>query len=76
MHLEAAGTPILADALYGAKPRDPGIAAIAEQLGRQALHAGVLGFVHPISGAHLRWESELPHDMQAALESLEKRSQG
>ncbi len=37
-------------------------------LPRQALHAKVLGFTHPRTGEHVRFESELPADMQAVLE--------
>jgi 23S rRNA pseudouridine1911/1915/1917 synthase len=37
-------------------------------LPRQALHAKVLGFTHPRTGKHIRFESELPADMTAALE--------
>lgn len=68
--LELAKTPILGDPLYGATPRDPEIASIAEELGRQALHAAMLGFVHPVTGAELRFEAPLPADMQRALERL------
>ena len=32
-------------------------------LTRQALHAAVLGFVHPITGQTMRFESPLPDDM-------------
>jgi 23S rRNA pseudouridine1911/1915/1917 synthase len=42
-------------------------------LRRQALHAAVLGFVHPITGEALRFETLLPADMaalQACLETL------
>ncbi|PLX14393.1 MAG: RNA pseudouridine synthase [Marinilabiliales bacterium] len=35
---------------------------------RQALHAYVLGFVHPKTGKLLRFESELPQDMKDVLE--------
>ena len=38
-------------------------------LTRQALHASVLGFVHPVTGEALRFETALPPDMQA-LETL------
>ena len=38
-------------------------------LTRQALHAAVLGFVHPVTGETLRFESPLPADM-AQLEQL------
>jgi 23S rRNA pseudouridine1911/1915/1917 synthase len=37
-------------------------------LARQALHAAVLGFVHPVTGETLRFESPLPADM-AELEA-------
>ncbi len=71
VHLaEQARTPILADRLYGGLPGDPQLRAIAEELGRQALHAAVLGFVHPIDGRSLRFESPLPADMQLALDRL------
>jgi 23S rRNA pseudouridine1911/1915/1917 synthase len=71
VHLaERAATPILADALYGRASKDPEIAAVASALGRQALHAGVLVFQQPITGAHLSFESELPEDLTQALERL------
>jgi 23S rRNA pseudouridine1911/1915/1917 synthase len=71
VHLsEQAHTPILADPLYGRRPADPDLAAIADALGRQALHAAVLGFVHPITRAAMRWESPLPADLERALEAL------
>jgi 23S rRNA pseudouridine1911/1915/1917 synthase len=37
---------------------------------RQALHAAVLGFTHPITGEALRFESPLPADMEALLKTL------
>jgi 23S rRNA pseudouridine1911/1915/1917 synthase len=71
VHLyEQAGAPLLADALYGSRPKSPELASIASALGRQALHAGLLGFVHPVSGATLRFEAALPADFQSALSAL------
>lgn len=35
---------------------------------RQALHAKVLGFVHPRTGEKMRFESELPKDMTSVIE--------
>ncbi len=71
VHLaEQSKTPILADSLYGTKPTDPLLLDVMKALGRQALHAAVLGFVHPITLEKLRWESPLPPDMQAALTAL------
>ena len=41
---------------------------------RQALHAAVLGFVHPVSGAALRFDSPLPADMAELLVDLRNNS--
>jgi 23S rRNA pseudouridine1911/1915/1917 synthase len=71
VHLaEQSGTPLLGDALYGATPSHAGVRAVAAELGRQALHARTLGFIHPITGERLCFESELPSDMSAALAAL------
>ena len=75
VHLASKGAPILGDPVYGSgSPAAPVRAAIAEAgLKRQALHAAVLGFVHPVTGATLRFETEPPHDMgglERALEAL------
>jgi len=66
VHLAASGLPIVGDTVYGRG---------AEQLGlaRPALHAAVLGFTHPSSGARLRFEAPLPPDFRAALELAERR---
>ncbi|MBL7786754.1 MAG: RluA family pseudouridine synthase [Chitinophagales bacterium] len=39
---------------------------------RQALHAKILGFVHPTSGKQLYFESELPDDMVQVLDKWRK----
>ena len=70
VHLAALGCPLLGDRTYGRPPRDPAVRAIADALGRQALHARTLAFVHPATGKRLSFSSELPPDMQAALEAL------
>lgn len=71
VHLSSKGSPILGDATYGSgSPAAPVRAVIAEAgLTRQALHAAVLGFVHPVTGERLRFETAPPADMQA-LEAL------
>lgn len=70
IHLaERAKTPILGDPLYGVPPKGH-LAAVARALGHQALHARVLGFVHPRTGRTLRFESEPPEDFQAARTAL------
>jgi 23S rRNA pseudouridine1911/1915/1917 synthase len=88
VHLaEQAGTPLLGDALYSAaavaRSAAPAaragadrasLAAIASALGRQALHACVLGFEHPVTGEALHFESEPPADFAAALGALRRWS--
>jgi 23S rRNA pseudouridine1911/1915/1917 synthase len=71
VHLSSKGCPCLGDPVYGSGPpagivRD---AIVQAGLTRQALHAAVLGFVHPITQETLRFETPLPADM-AALEGL------
>lgn len=75
VHLASKGSPCLGDPVYGAgAPAAPVKAALVEiGFSRQALHAAVLGFVHPITGETLRFETPLPPDMaalEAALEAL------
>ncbi len=41
-------------------------------LARQALHAAVLGFVHPITGERLRFETPLPADLARLQSELER----
>lgn len=71
VHLASKGAPCLGDPTYGSgSPSQPVKAAIeTARLSRQALHAAVLGFRHPITGETVRCESPLPPDM-AALEAL------
>jgi 23S rRNA pseudouridine1911/1915/1917 synthase len=65
VHLSNAGCPIIGDRTYGrAKAAKPPIH-------RQALHAGFLGFRHPITQSWLEFESELPHDFNDLLAWLE-----
>jgi 23S rRNA pseudouridine1911/1915/1917 synthase len=75
VHLAHMGAPCLGDPTYGSGPPTPAVrdAISASGLHRQALHAAVLGFRHPITGAALRFETPLPRDMsdlQLALEKL------
>jgi 23S rRNA pseudouridine1911/1915/1917 synthase len=73
VHLAALGCPLLADRTYGKPPRDPALRAIADELGRQALHARSLGFVHPATGKTLSFRSEPPEDFRRALAALRER---
>ncbi|MFI5011444.1 MAG: RluA family pseudouridine synthase [Hyphomicrobiales bacterium] len=80
VHLSSLGHPLIGDLLYGGgfktkanKLDEPGRAAL-RALGRQALHAAILGFAHPVTREHMRFESDLPSEMAAlelALRGLE-----
>jgi 23S rRNA pseudouridine1911/1915/1917 synthase len=70
VHLADHGFPLLGDVVYGKAAKDALLREVGEQLGRQALHARVLGFVHPITQAVLRFEVAPPPDFQEALRRL------
>ncbi len=75
VHLAHKGAPCLGDPAYGSGPPAPAVreAVAAAGLKRQALHAAVLGFTHPITGQALRFETPLPADMarlEAALRNF------
>ncbi len=77
VHLSARGHPLLGDPAYGRAGADR-VARLPEAargalkaLGRQALHARTLGFRHPVSAEMLRFESEIPNDIKALIQSLE-----
>jgi len=66
VHLSSHGLPLLGDETYGQAAGG----AFARALGRPALHAAVLGFVHPTTGETLRFEAPLPADLVALEETL------
>jgi 23S rRNA pseudouridine1911/1915/1917 synthase len=70
VHLADHHTPILGDALYGKLPKHPVLREAAIALDRPALHARVLGFIHPMTGKPVRFEVEPPPDFQLALATL------
>jgi 23S rRNA pseudouridine1911/1915/1917 synthase len=76
VHLAAIGHPLLGDEVYGAGFRTkaallpaPARAAL-EGLGRQALHAHILGIEHPTSGQHQVYRSDLPSDLDVLRKAL------
>ncbi len=75
VHMASKGAPCLGDPVYGGGQPVASVRALMEDGGfsRQALHAAVLGFVHPITGEALRFETPLPSDMarlEAGLQAL------
>jgi len=79
VHMAHAGLGLIGDPVYGgarrASTRALGKAAAAVQaFPRQALHAAHLGFVHPVTGVDLSFDSALPPDMQDLLQELQAAS--
>jgi 23S rRNA pseudouridine1911/1915/1917 synthase len=76
VHLAAIGHPLLGDDTYGAGYRTkaallPETARQALQgLGRQALHAYLLGLGHPVTGLQLVYRSALPPDLDVLRRAL------
>jgi 23S rRNA pseudouridine1911/1915/1917 synthase len=66
VHMSALKHPCVGDLTYGADP------TLSERLGlrRQWLHAVRLGFEHPDSGEHVKYESTYPADLAHALEVI------
>lgn len=76
VHMASIGHALLGDPAYGRAGRKTGVKSILDRLEfhRQALHAGVLGFIHPVTGQPVRFESPLPDDMVQLIEALSSRS--
>ena len=70
VHAADHGWPLLGDPVYGHRQRDDRIAAAADSLARQALHASVLAFDHPATGARMAFTARLPPDLELALATL------
>lgn len=78
VHMSEAGFPVVGDPLYPDGGRfnnlsDPQLRKMISRLGRQALHARILGFIHPAVGEYMEFTSELPDDIQELLVYLRSR---
>jgi 23S rRNA pseudouridine1911/1915/1917 synthase len=78
-HLAHLGCPLIGDPLYGKQrafkaegPHAGQAAAAVAAFPRQALHAAVLGFKHPVTGEELRFESPLPDDLATLIDILRR----
>jgi 23S rRNA pseudouridine1911/1915/1917 synthase len=75
VHLTEAGFPLLGDPLYPDGGRcnnipDSQLRGLINRLGRQALHARCLGFIHPVTNEYLEFTVEPPDDLQELLAYL------
>ena len=72
VHMTSIGHPLVGDQVYG--PASGKLAGIGvAELQGQCLHAGILGFVHPSTGAYMEFEAPLPAYLENMLEKLRKR---
>ncbi|HEY4134288.1 MAG TPA: RluA family pseudouridine synthase [Alphaproteobacteria bacterium] len=84
VHMANIGHPLLGDGTYRqvgalanrrgshAAPRPAAAETAAKTLGRQALHAYRIGFIHPTSHEKLTFESKLPSDLSKLISTLEQ----
>lgn len=75
VHMAHIRHPIVGDITYGgrvqlSKGMIPELVQQLRQFKRQALHAYALGITHPSTGEFVRWEIDLPEDMQQLIEVL------
>ncbi len=76
VHMAHAGHGLVGDPVYGGKRKlaakafAPEASEAVRSFPRQALHAAVLGFEHPVSGEMLRFEAPLPQDMEDLISAL------
>jgi len=59
VHMRHLGHPLVGDVLYAKGRKDP--------IDRQALHAFLLGFIHPATGKNVRFYSSLPDDIRRLI---------
>ncbi len=76
VHMAHAGHGLIGDTTYGGRRKlaakalgEAGIAAAAH-FPRQALHAAILGFEHPVTGEAMRFEAPMPEDMVNLIAAL------
>lgn len=69
VHMSSIRHSLIGDFTYGHPPKNA--PDFLKNFPRQALHAGVLGFVHPSSGKQLIFEVPMPKDMQELMKQLQ-----
>ena len=75
VHMSHLGYPLVGDPLYSrrnnpSKNLSEGAKEALSNFTRQALHAYLIGFIHPITKEHLTFETELPNDMKHLIQAL------
>lgn len=76
VHMAYVGYPLVGDKVYGGRLKLPKGATVELQdtlrgFKRQALHAGKLGLIHPISENYMEWQVSPPEDFNALVAALQ-----
>ncbi|QJD87567.1 RluA family pseudouridine synthase [Cohnella herbarum] len=76
VHMTSVGCPIIGDGYYTDEKwtSSEWAANLSEVIARQALHAALLIFKHPVTGEEMRLEAALPEDMKRLEQELSKLS--
>jgi 23S rRNA pseudouridine1911/1915/1917 synthase len=79
VHMAHIRHPLIGDPVYGgrfkhAKGLSESLRDRIQSFKRQALHAGLLGFIHPKTEKLVSWQVDLPEDMQTLLQALKQNS--
>ena len=77
VHMAHIAHPILGDPVYGSRFKFPkGITKkcrnAIKAFNRQALHASLLGFIHPKTRKKVFWKIDMPTDMRNMINILDK----
>ena len=67
VHMAHIGHPLIGDSVYNNRQKTFIFGPNQSYFSRQALHAASLGFIHPVTGEKLAFESNLPEDIQELL---------
>jgi 23S rRNA pseudouridine1911/1915/1917 synthase len=70
VHMASIGHPLLGDQVYGGGGKTHGKLLKDLHFQRQALHAAVLGFMHPVTRRRLSFSSPMPPDIQELFNAL------
>ncbi len=75
VHMAHKGNSIVGDSVYGRGIKrgvGSSIAQAIKAFDRQALHASVLGFVHPVTREPIRFEAKIPKDLESLLSAFKR----
>lgn len=61
VHMQHLGCPLIGDKMYG--PKEGAVEKWESAVGRQALHAEILGFTHPLTKQWMEWQAALPTEL-------------